>query len=99
MAEKLLCKECPRCKDIYPGKVDSNGDHFCICGMGGNKVYPEPRRVKRLTYPSAKANGIPNSMTVAFIHLIGFKVLHSLQRRRLYCFRKPYGTVYVNSSR
>ena len=48
LAKKIRCDTCPRCKDIYPpDKVDSFGNHFCICGMGGNMVYPKPRKEKR----------------------------------------------------
>ena len=43
----IRCDTCPRCKDIYPGKLDSFGNHFCICGMTGNMVYTEPRKEKR----------------------------------------------------
>lgn len=43
----IKCSECPRCKDTYPDKVDSFGNHFCICGMGGNMVYTKPRRERR----------------------------------------------------
>lgn len=43
----LKCKDCPRCKDVYPGKLDLDGYHFCICGMSGNKIYPEPHKIKR----------------------------------------------------
>ena len=43
----IKCDTCPRCKDAYPGKVDFYGHHFCICGMSGNMVYTEPRKVKR----------------------------------------------------
>lgn len=44
----IKCKDCPRCKDVYPPEtVDHNGNHFCICGMGGNMVYTFPRKEKR----------------------------------------------------
>jgi hypothetical protein len=43
----IKCDVCPRCKDTYPGKVDADGYHFHICGMGGNKVYTIPHRIKR----------------------------------------------------
>ena len=43
----ITCRECPRCKDAYPGKVDMYGNHFCICGMSGNMVYPMPRKKPR----------------------------------------------------
>ena len=45
----IRCDVCPRCKDVYPDKVDSYGNHFCICGMTGNMVYTEPRMIKRHT--------------------------------------------------
>ena len=45
--DMIKCDVCPRCKDSYPDKVDSDGYHFCICGMTGNKVYTEPRMIKR----------------------------------------------------
>lgn len=48
MTTRIKCDTCPRCKDVYPGKVDEEGYHFYICGMGGNKVYKEPRKVKRI---------------------------------------------------
>ncbi|MCR4733115.1 MAG: hypothetical protein K5819_07850 [Lachnospiraceae bacterium] len=53
---KLKCKDCPRFKDA--GHIDYEGNHFGICGMGGNMVYPEERKVKRASgrgyihYPS-----------------------------------------------
>lgn len=43
----VLCRDCPKCKDVYPGKLDRDGYHFHICGMGGNIVYPEPHKIKR----------------------------------------------------
>ena len=43
----IRCDTCPRCKDVYPGKLDDDGYHFHICGMSGNKVYTIPRRVRR----------------------------------------------------
>lgn len=43
----IKCDTCPRCKDKYPGKVDDDGYHFHVCGMGGNKVYTIPHRIKR----------------------------------------------------
>jgi len=43
----IRCNECPRYKDVYPGKVDPTGYHFGICGMTGNKVYAIPRKIKR----------------------------------------------------
>lgn len=43
----LKCSECPRFKDTAPDKVDYHGNHFGICGMGGNKVYPNARKEKR----------------------------------------------------
>lgn len=58
--EKITCKECPRCKDVYPGKLNSDGAHFFICGMSGNKVYKEPWKEKRLGgsgYIHHSANG------------------------------------------
>lgn len=44
----IKCDTCPRCKDTYPGKLDAFGNHFHICGMGGNMVYTEPRKEKRI---------------------------------------------------
>lgn len=44
---KLKCKDCPRFKDA--GHIDYEGNHFGICGMGGNMVYPEERKVKRVS--------------------------------------------------
>ena len=46
-AGKLKCKDCPRFKDS--GHTDYEGNHFGICGMGGNMVYPEERKVKRVS--------------------------------------------------
>ena len=43
----IKCDTCPRCKDIYPGRVDVNGYPFRICGMSGNIVYVIPRKEKR----------------------------------------------------
>lgn len=49
MDDRITCAECPRCKDVYPGELDKDGYHFYICGMSGNKVYKEPRRIKRIS--------------------------------------------------
>lgn len=54
----IKCDTCPRCKDLYPGKVDPDGNHFCICGMTGNMVYTQPRRVKRYSGPGYLHFGI-----------------------------------------
>lgn len=43
----INCDTCPRCKDVYPDRVDIDGYHFCICGMSGNIVYTIPRKVRR----------------------------------------------------
>ena len=43
----IKCDSCPRCKDVYPGKIDDTGNHFYICGMSGNKVYAKPWKEKR----------------------------------------------------
>ena len=43
----IKCDTCPRCKDVYPDKVDSDGYHYCICGMSGNIVYKIPHKMKR----------------------------------------------------
>lgn len=43
------CNECPYCYDPDPAYVDYFGNHPKICGMSGNMVYTEPRKVKRLT--------------------------------------------------
>lgn len=43
----ITCKTCPRCKDTYPNKLDRDGNKFYICGMSGNMVYKEPRKVKK----------------------------------------------------
>ena len=43
----IRCDTCPRCKDTYPGKLDRDGYHFHICGMGGNIVYTTPHKIKR----------------------------------------------------
>ena len=45
----IRCDACPRCKDLYPDKVDLYGNHFCICGLTGNMVYTEPRKIKKYT--------------------------------------------------
>lgn len=47
--EMIKCDTCPRCKDSYPGKVDRDGYHFCICSLTGNMVYTMPRKIKRLS--------------------------------------------------
>lgn len=47
LAEKIRCNTCPYCKDTYPGKLDHQGNHFCICGLTGNMVYTMPRKEKR----------------------------------------------------
>ena len=43
----VRCDTCPYCKDTYPGKLDPQGNHFCICGMTGNMVYTAPRKKNR----------------------------------------------------
>ena len=43
----IKCDTCPRCKDVYPDKVDGSGYHYCICGMTGNIVYKIPHKIKR----------------------------------------------------
>ena len=32
----IRCDICPYCKDLYPDRVDSDGNQFQICGMTGN---------------------------------------------------------------
>lgn len=44
--EYLDCPDCPRCKR-RPGL--RNGVKFGICGMGGNIVYLEPWKEKRIS--------------------------------------------------
>ena len=41
----IHCSECPRFEDR--DKVDYQGNHFGICKMTGNIVYPAPRKEKR----------------------------------------------------
>lgn len=43
----IRCDTCPRCNDVYPGKLDRDGYHFCICGLTGNIVYTTPHKEKR----------------------------------------------------
>lgn len=47
MKKMIRCDTCPRYNDTYPGKLDSDGYHFGICGMSGNKVYAIPHKIKR----------------------------------------------------
>lgn len=47
LSQRIRCDTCPRCKDVYPGKMDLDGYHYCICGMSGNIVYKIPRKVRR----------------------------------------------------
>ena len=47
LGQRIKCDTCPRCKDVYPGKVDMDGYHYCICGMSGNIVYKIPHKIKR----------------------------------------------------
>jgi hypothetical protein len=49
MDEKIKCDTCPRCKDVYPGKLDCFGYHYYICGMSGNIVYKTPHNVKKFS--------------------------------------------------
>ena len=49
MSDYIRCDTCPWCYDRYPGKLDRDGHHFYICGVGGNMVYKEPRKVKRIS--------------------------------------------------
>ena len=65
----VKCAECPRCKDS--GRIDHNGNHFCICGMSGNMVYPEPRKEKRMSgrgwiHFSESSCGLYNTFDDAF---------------------------------
>lgn len=44
----IMCSQCPFCKDVYPPDcVDHHGNHFCICGQGGNIVYTYPRKERK----------------------------------------------------
>jgi hypothetical protein len=43
----IRCDTCPRCKDVYPNRVDHDGNRFYICGMSGNIVYKTARKIKR----------------------------------------------------
>lgn len=43
--EFLDCAECPRCK---PKDGLKNGVRYGICGMGGNLVYLEPWKERRI---------------------------------------------------
>lgn len=54
----IKCDTCPYCKDTYPDKLDADGNHFCICGMTGNMVYTQPRKVKRYSGPGYLRFGI-----------------------------------------
>ena len=54
----IRCDTCPYCKDSYPGKLDSYGNHFHICGMTGNMVYTKPRMEKRWSGPGHIKFGI-----------------------------------------
>lgn len=45
--EAIKCDTCPRCKDVYPDRVDADGYHFMICGVTGNIVYTIPHKMKR----------------------------------------------------
>ena len=47
LSQRIRCDTCPRCKDVYPGKVDMDGYHYCICGMSGNIVYKIPHKIRR----------------------------------------------------
>lgn len=46
---KIKCDICPRCKDTYPGRLDRDGYHYCICGMSRNIVYKTSHKIKRVT--------------------------------------------------
>ena len=47
LTKKIKCDTCPYCKNTCMGKLDVHGNHFHICGMGGNMVYTKPRKEKR----------------------------------------------------
>ena len=69
MPDCIKCDTCPRCYDRYPGKLDRDGYHFYICGMGGNIVYKEPHKVKRirgngwLHYPVSGCGSIEDALS------------------------------------
>lgn len=44
--EYVDCPDCPQCK---PKKTLRNGARWGICGMGGNIVYLEPWKEKRIS--------------------------------------------------
>ena len=44
--EYIDCPECPKCK---PQEGLKNGVRWGICGMSGNIVYLEPRKIKRIS--------------------------------------------------
>jgi len=58
IGKKITCDICPRCRDNYPNSTDGEGNHFCICGMSGNMVYTQPRKVKRYSGPGYLHFGI-----------------------------------------
>lgn len=70
----IRCDTCPRCKDVYPDKVDEDGYHFHICGMSGNKVYTMPRKVRRYSgngyiYFNASSCGLYETIEDALSHM------------------------------
>lgn len=70
----ITCAECPRCKDLYPGQLDSFGNPFKICGMSGNMVHTEPRREKRINgngyiYYEAGTCGLYDTVEDALKHM------------------------------
>lgn len=72
--EMIKCDTCPRCKDVYPGKVDADGYHFHICGMSGNKVYTIPHKIKRMAgrghiHCGVSSCGLYDTVEAALAHM------------------------------
>lgn len=79
----IKCDTCPRCKDVYPGKLDSSGYHFYICGLTGNIVYKKPHRIARYNGKGYIQKGISSCGLYETIE-DALKHMTESERRRYY---------------
>lgn len=81
--QRIKCDTCPRCKDVYPGKLDSSGFHFYICGLTGNIVYKKPHRIARYNGKGYIQKGISSCGLYETIE-DALKHMTESERRRYY---------------
>ena len=77
----IKCDVCPWCKDAYPGKLDTDGYHFYICDMSGNKVYKEPHKIKRYNGKGYISLGISSCGIYDTVEDVLAKMTESERRR------------------